>query len=111
MKHLLASNTANHTKVNFWPFFYVILLPFLYRSYYRCSNAGCPVKKHVERSSHDPRVVITAYEGKHDHDMPGSSSVNQISVGSDVNRKTISGESISEKKAVGMEVVVHISAN
>lgn len=43
--------------------------------------------------------------------MPGSSSVNQISVGSDVNRKTISGESISEKKAVGMEVVVHISAN
>lgn len=81
------------------------------RSYYRCSNAGCPVKKHVERSSHDPKVVITAYEGKHDHDVPGSSSVSQISVGSDVNRKTMSGESRSENKTVGMEMVVHISAN
>lgn len=112
MKHLLASSTANHTlRLIFGPFFYVILLPFLYRSYYRCSNAGCPVKKHVERSSHDPKVVITAYEGKHDHDMPGSTSVNQISVGSDVSRKTISGESISEKKAVEMEMIVHISAN
>lgn len=81
------------------------------RSYYRCSNVGCPVKKHVERSSHDPKVVITTYEGKHDHDMPGSSSVSHISVGSDINRKTMSGESRSENKAVGMEVVVHVSAN
>ncbi|GAB4859352.1 hypothetical protein Ancab_010815 [Ancistrocladus abbreviatus] len=40
------------------------------RSYYRCSNSGCPVKKHVERASHDPTVVITTYEGQHDHDMP-----------------------------------------
>nr|WCL15186.1 WRKY3118 [Atractylodes chinensis] len=40
------------------------------RSYYRCSNAGCPVKKHVERASHDEKVVITTYEGRHDHDMP-----------------------------------------
>ncbi|GAB4825272.1 hypothetical protein Ancab_008145 [Ancistrocladus abbreviatus] len=40
------------------------------RSYYRCSNTGCPVKKHVERASHDSTVVITTYEGQHDHDMP-----------------------------------------
>nr|AFS64067.1 WRKY transcription factor 1 [Tamarix hispida] len=40
------------------------------RRYYRCSNAGCPAKKHVERASHDPKVVITTYEGQHDHDMP-----------------------------------------
>ncbi|KAG7635889.1 WRKY transcription factor 1 [Arabidopsis thaliana] len=40
------------------------------RSYYRCSSPGCPVKKHVERSSHDTKLLITTYEGKHDHDMP-----------------------------------------
>ncbi|KAL4588933.1 hypothetical protein LXL04_001833 [Taraxacum kok-saghyz] len=40
------------------------------RSYYRCSSAGCPAKKHVERASHDEKVVITTYEGRHDHDVP-----------------------------------------
>ncbi|XP_023770079.1 WRKY transcription factor SUSIBA2 isoform X1 [Lactuca sativa] len=40
------------------------------RSYYRCSSAGCPAKKHVERAAHDEKVVITTYEGRHDHDLP-----------------------------------------
>ncbi|KAK7258361.1 hypothetical protein RIF29_23934 [Crotalaria pallida] len=40
------------------------------RSYYRCSNPGCPVKKHVERDCHDPKIVITTYEGRHDHEIP-----------------------------------------
>ncbi|KAJ0241738.1 WRKY transcription factor 1 [Hirschfeldia incana] len=40
------------------------------RSYYRCSSSGCPVKKHVERSSHDTKMLIMTYEGNHDHDMP-----------------------------------------
>ncbi|KAL1191811.1 WRKY transcription factor 1 [Cardamine amara subsp. amara] len=40
------------------------------RSYYRCSSSGCPVKKHVERSSHDTKLLMTTYEGKHDHSMP-----------------------------------------
>eukprot|EP00249_Psilotum_nudum_P022450 c28521_g1_i3 orf=825-2567(+) len=34
------------------------------RSYYKCTNLGCSVRKHVERSSTDPRAVITTYEGK-----------------------------------------------
>ena len=40
------------------------------RSYYKCTTVGCPVRKHVERASHDLRAVVTTYEGKHNHDVP-----------------------------------------
>ncbi|KAF2306490.1 hypothetical protein GH714_018536 [Hevea brasiliensis] len=42
------------------------------RSYYKCTSVGCPVRKHVERASHDARAVITTYEGKHNHDVPAA---------------------------------------
>ncbi|XP_024529762.1 probable WRKY transcription factor 4 [Selaginella moellendorffii] len=42
------------------------------RSYYKCTNVGCPVRKHVERASNDPKSVITTYEGKHNHDVPAA---------------------------------------
>lgn len=52
------------------------------RSYYKCTFTGCPVRKHVERASHDLRAVITTYEGKHNHDVPaprgsGSYTINR----------------------------------
>ncbi|KAG7547072.1 WRKY domain [Arabidopsis suecica] len=41
-----------------------------YRSYYRCTTQRCNVKKRVERSFQDPTVVITTYEGQHNHPIP-----------------------------------------
>ncbi|KAK9072978.1 hypothetical protein SSX86_007300 [Deinandra increscens subsp. villosa] len=40
------------------------------RSYYKCTNTGCRVRKLVERASHDLDSVITTYEGKHNHNVP-----------------------------------------
>ncbi|KAI7751364.1 hypothetical protein M8C21_023252, partial [Ambrosia artemisiifolia] len=40
------------------------------RSYYRCTSASCRVKKMIERSSEDPWMVVTTYEGTHTHPCP-----------------------------------------
>ncbi|CAA6659817.1 unnamed protein product [Spirodela intermedia] len=51
------------------------------RSYYKCTNPGCSVRKHVERAAHDLKSVITTYEGKHNHEVPISRSSSQSSSG------------------------------
>uniref|UniRef100_A0A0A9G7H5 WRKY domain-containing protein n=1 Tax=Arundo donax TaxID=35708 RepID=A0A0A9G7H5_ARUDO len=50
------------------------------RSYYKCTFQGCDVKKHIERSSQDPKAVITTYEGKHSHDVPAARNSSHATV-------------------------------
>ncbi|XP_074296178.1 putative WRKY transcription factor 11 [Silene latifolia] len=38
------------------------------RGYYKCSTVrGCPARKHVERATDDPTMLVVTYEGEHRH--------------------------------------------
>ncbi|KAI3757058.1 hypothetical protein L6452_04591 [Arctium lappa] len=50
------------------------------RSYYKCTSAGCPVRKHVERASDDLKSVLTTYEGKHNHEVPVARNSNHANM-------------------------------
>ncbi|KAK1581951.1 hypothetical protein Q3G72_010520 [Acer saccharum] len=69
------------------------------RSYYKCTSAGCTVRKHVERASHDLKSVITTYEGKHNHDVPAARNSSHVNSGS--------SSAIAAQTAVGGQNHMH----
>nr|QIN97340.1 WRKY3 transcription factor [Isatis tinctoria] len=40
------------------------------RNYYRCTSAGCPVRKHIETAVENTTAIVITYKGVHNHDMP-----------------------------------------
>ena len=44
------------------------------RSYYKCTTLGCPMRKHVERSSSDSSWLVSTYDGAHSHPRPANSA-------------------------------------
>ncbi|CAK9166665.1 unnamed protein product [Ilex paraguariensis] len=77
------------------------------RSYYKCTSAGCPVRKHVERACHDLRSVITTYEGKHNHDVPAPRG----SASHSVNRPLLHTTTNNAAMAIRPSSMSHLSNN
>lgn len=62
------------------------------RSYYKCNNSNCPVKKKVERS-HDGEITEIIYKGAHNHPKPQP----RLNLG----RQTSTGELLETVDGIG----------
>ncbi|KAF8651553.1 hypothetical protein HU200_063374 [Digitaria exilis] len=60
------------------------------RGYYKCSTVrGCPARKHVERATDDPAMLVVTYEGEHRH-TPGVAGPSPLASASPVAAAVVS---------------------
>lgn len=96
--------TRNRKLFPFLSGLFLMHLSFSNRSYYKCTSAGCNVRKHVERASSDPKAVITTYEGKHNHDVPAARNSSHNMVNNSLPQPKQQQDAVAEKNSLLQEI-------